>query len=65
MIIHSEELNEDMRREMERYEKETLTVLDERTSVAANDSAPKEISIGKGALLKLLQIATGWARFLM
>lgn len=65
LIIHSEELNEDMRREMERYEKETLTVLDERTSVAANDSAPKEISIGKGALLKLLQIATGWARFLM
>lgn len=65
LIIHSEELNEDMRRKMERYEEEALTVIDMETSVAPDGLSPKKISRGKAALLKLLQTFTGWARFLM
>lgn len=65
LIIHSEELNEDMRREMSYYEKEALIVVDEETSAAPSGMQPKELPRGKAALLKLLQTLTGWARFLM
>lgn len=65
VIIHSEELNRDMRLEMERYEKEALTVIDAETVAAKDDAEPKELTRKKKAVLKLLRIFTGWARFLM
>lgn len=65
VIIHSEELNRDMRLEMERYEKEALTVIDAETVAAKDGAEPKELTRKKKAVLKLLRIFTGWARFLM
>lgn len=65
VIIHSEELNENMRREMERYEKEALRVVDPDTSIAPEGVRPGKMSGKKSVLIKLLQIFGGWARFLM
>ena len=65
VIIHSEELNRDMRLEMERYEKEALRVIDAETVAAKDGAEPKELTRKKKAVLKLLRIFTGWARFLM
>lgn len=65
LIIHSEELNADMRKEMTRYEKEALTVIDSDTTIAPDGKSPQSSSATKSALLKLLKITVGWARFLM
>lgn len=65
LVINSEELNGDMKREMERYEAEALTVIDENTSLAPEGMVPQEISWKKALKIKLLQIFGGWARFLM
>ena len=65
LVINSEELNADMKQEMERYEAEALTVIDENISLAPEGMMPQEISWKKALQIKLLQIFGGWARFLM
>ena len=65
LVIHSEEINADMRREMAEYEKKALTVLDGDTVVAPEGMTPRTQDLKQKALTTLLGIFAGWARFLM
>lgn len=65
LVINSEQLNADMKREMARYEAQALTVVDEDTAIPPQGMNPREISLKKKMRNRLLQIFGSWARFLM
>lgn len=65
VVINSEELNADMKKEMGRYEESALQVVDAETSLAPEGTVPREVSAKKAVTLRLLRIFGGWARFLM
>ena len=65
LVIDSEDLNADLRREMAEYERETLTVLDDNTVLAPEGMTAQKDSLTERALRGLLSFFAGWARFLM
>lgn len=65
LVIDSEEVNADLRREMARYEDQALTVVDEETSIAPVGIVPQERSFAERLLSGVLRLTVGWARFLM
>ena len=65
LVIDSEDLNADLRREMAEYERETLTVLDDNTVLAPEGMTPQKDGLTERALRGLLSFVAGWARFLM
>lgn len=65
LVINSEQLNADMKREMARYEAQALTVVDEDTAIPPQGMSPREISLKKKVRNQLLQLFGSWARFLM
>ena len=65
LVIDSEALNADMRREMAEYEAEALTVVDEETVLVPDGMSDQKPGIAKKILTGFLSIFAGWARFLM
>lgn len=64
LVVHSKELNLQLKQEMEKYEKEALTVLDEERSVAPEGLTPQKLSEKKERKLNFVRLVK-WARFLM
>ncbi len=65
LVVDSKPLNRQLRREMKKYEKNALTVLNEEESVAPEGKKPQEMSLKRKIRMKLVRTVAGWARFLM
>lgn len=65
LVINSEEVNADLKREMMSYEERALYVVDASTSIPPEGEIPREVSGKKAFIIRFLQIFGGWARFLM
>ena len=65
LVIDSEAINADMRREMGAYEAKALTVTGEGTVLAPEGMTPQKQGPGERVLTALLGLFGGWARFLM
>lgn len=64
LVIDSTQINKQLRKEMDKYEKEALKVLDENTYDIPEGVTMQKISKKRETRIKILQIL-GWARFLM
>ncbi|MCD8016057.1 MAG: hypothetical protein LUG99_23450 [Lachnospiraceae bacterium] len=64
LVIDSEELNQQLREEMEEYKDDALTVIDLDTSIAPDGKTAQEASDGKNRLLRILEFFN-WGRFIM
>lgn len=64
IVIDSEEINKDMSDKMSAYEKESLTVIDEKNSMAPEKHKPQQISSKRNFRKKAVRLID-WARFLM
>lgn len=65
LVIDSREINEQFRREMETYEKDSLKVLTEDTYDLKEGQTVSKISKKKKLRIDALRTLAGWARFLM
>lgn len=65
LAIHSEEVNKQLRENMEVYEKECLVVTDEDSYEENPAVTPQKMTEKKAFLAKLLSAVAGWARFLL
>ena len=64
LVVHSPQLNSQLKDEMSRYEENALIVVDEKNSIAPKGVEPQKISSKKEKTMKLIKIVE-WARFLM
>ncbi len=64
LVIDSEEVNQLLREEMQRYEDDALAVIDEKTSVPPDGEEVQTISFLKKAVLLIMRLFY-WARFVM
>ena len=65
LVIDSVPLNQQLREEMERYERDTLEVLTESTYDLKEGQEMQKISAKKEFRIKALGMFAEWARFLM
>lgn len=65
LVIDSEELTAQLRKEMAKYEKEALTVTGEDSYDCPEGVKPRKMSERKAFRLRALEKVGGWARFLM
>lgn len=65
LVVDSPEVNRQLREEMEKYEADTLKVVDEETYDLPEGVTPQKISGKKSFRIHFLRAAAGWARFLM
>lgn len=65
LVIDSPEINQQLRSEMERYEKDALKVIDEHSYEIPEGISPRKISSKKKFRIDILNVLAGWARFLM
>ena len=65
LVIDSVPLNQQLREEMERYERDTLEVLTESTYDLKERQEMQKISAKKEFRIKALGMFAEWARFLM
>lgn len=65
LVIDSPEVNQQLRQEMENYEKDALKVVDEDTYDPSTGLVPKKISEKREFRIQILKVAAAWARFLM
>ncbi len=63
LVIDSEELNRQLREEMQRYEDDALRVIDTETSVAPDGAEAQTVSGVKSTAIRILQLF-GWLRFI-
>lgn len=64
LVIDSEELNQQLREEMQEYEDDALTVIDMDISIAPDGTIAQEVNEGKKRLLQILEFFN-WGRFIM
>jgi len=64
LVIDSEELNQQLREEMQEYEDDALTVIDMDISIAPDGTTEQEVNDGKKRLLQILEFFN-WGRFIM
>ena len=64
LVVHSEELNAQLKEEMAGYEENALTVVNEEESIAPEGVIPQEIDKKQKTTMNLIRLVK-WARFLM
>ena len=65
LIIDSQEVNKQLREEMQKYEEEALKVLDAEHYQISEGVIPRELTPQKEFRINFLEKVAGWARFLM
>ena len=65
LVIDSQEVNQQLREEMQKYEEEALKVLDAERYQIPEGVTPRELTPEKEFRINFLEKVAGWARFLM